>query len=337
MKKVLSTILLILVLINIWIYVEAMLPLREQAAGVYFVLPSKSHTPEEIIFHIPGFGFTPDSIKQLKDALLNLQEDPRFARSAHVILNPLSGCTYHFYTDSSENGNPEQKFFSSTLPEVKKILHAEKNTPLFITGGSSGGWSALYLYLNHKNIFHGVWSISPDPVDFRSFFHINLEEAENFYTDEQGQERPEEKNRSLTMRDYTSQVELQNAECESDFLAYDRAYGAPLFQRSNGEIIRSSLLRWSKYDLLKILTRGDRRHDHIRIIVGAKDEYWLNESAENFCLELENLHSTSGCEIIPEKGHRNIGFPTKEYPEGLLKKVFLEMIAVATAKQDNVD
>ncbi len=37
------------------------------------------------------------------------------------------------------------------------------------SGHSSGGWSSLWLQIEHPEVFGGVWSLAPDPVDFRDF------------------------------------------------------------------------------------------------------------------------------------------------------------------------
>ena len=43
-----------------------------------------------------------------------------------------------------------------------------------LTGHSSGGWATLWLQVAYPRLFGGVWSTSPDPVDFRDFTNIDL-------------------------------------------------------------------------------------------------------------------------------------------------------------------
>jgi len=44
----------------------------------------------------------------------------------------------------------------------------------FLTGGSTGGWESLALQVYHPDFFGGVWSLYPDPVDFRAYQLSNV-------------------------------------------------------------------------------------------------------------------------------------------------------------------
>ena len=46
--------------------------------------------------------------------------------------------------------------------------------------------------INYPDVFGGVWSISPDPVDFRDWQGINLyaDPPQNMYVDRAGNRRP---------------------------------------------------------------------------------------------------------------------------------------------------
>ena len=44
----------------------------------------------------------------------------------------------------------------------------------FVGGHSSGGWSSLWLQVAYPETFGGVWSTSPDPVDFRDWQGTNF-------------------------------------------------------------------------------------------------------------------------------------------------------------------
>ena len=61
----------------------------------------------------------------------------------------------------------------------------------FVTGHSSGGWSSLWLQITYPDDFNGVWSTSPDPVDFRDFQRIDLTKPDaNMFVDAHGEKRP---------------------------------------------------------------------------------------------------------------------------------------------------
>jgi hypothetical protein len=50
-----------------------------------------------------------------------------------------------------------------------------------LTGGSTGGWETLALQLFHADFFGGAWVLSPDPIDFRSYFLMDIYKDDNAF------------------------------------------------------------------------------------------------------------------------------------------------------------
>src|SRR6185295_2710367 len=98
----------------------------------------------------------------------------------------------HVFADSENNGPVGQALITELIPHIEKTYRA-LGVPgaRFLNGHSSGGWSSLWLQVTYPEFFGGVWSTSPDPVDFRDFQRINLyRDKENMFTDAEGQARP---------------------------------------------------------------------------------------------------------------------------------------------------
>src|SRR5690606_23745056 len=79
------------------------------------------------------------------------------------------------------------------IPTVdQKYRTIAQATARFLTGHSSGGWASLWLQVNYPDEFGGVWSLAPDPVDFRSFQNVDLyaDPPLSLFKDPHGAARP---------------------------------------------------------------------------------------------------------------------------------------------------
>src|SRR6185503_315270 len=104
-----------------------------------------------------------------------------------------------------------------------------------LTGGSTGGWEALALQVQHPTFFNGTWSFYPDPVDFRRNQMIDIYQDENAFEVRQGDwaklERPISRNPdgqvTLTMREMgrLEAVLGSNNRSGQQIAAFDAAWG----------------------------------------------------------------------------------------------------------------
>src|SRR5262249_14582504 len=73
-----------------------------------------------------------------------------------------------YAVNSVNNGPYADALLQELIPYLEKqfrIIPAAYARVL--TGGSTGGWEALALQIQHPTFFNGVWAFYPDSVDFR--------------------------------------------------------------------------------------------------------------------------------------------------------------------------
>ncbi len=87
-----------------------------------------------------------------------------------------SGATgIHEFADSANNGPWGAALTTEFIPwlETQYAMDA-RPSGRFLTGHSSGGWSALWLQVRYPKMFGGTWPTSPDPSDFHDFLNVDL-------------------------------------------------------------------------------------------------------------------------------------------------------------------
>jgi len=88
----------------------------------------------------------------------------------YVVLDGDCKWGHHVYADSATNGPRGAALVEELIPYVDATFRTIPSaTARFVTGHSSGGWSSLWLQVTYPGVFGGVWSTTPDPVDFRDY------------------------------------------------------------------------------------------------------------------------------------------------------------------------
>lgn len=92
---------------------------------------------------------------------------------------------------NSANAGPfEDALVGELLPEVEERFRTIREPwARLLTGGSTGGWTALNLQVTHPRTFGGVWCVFPDPIDFRRMPLANIYEDENAFVVQDHEER----------------------------------------------------------------------------------------------------------------------------------------------------
>lgn len=203
----------------------------------------------------------------------------------------------------------------------------------FLDGASTGGWVSVALQVFYPDFFNGCWSDCPDPVDFRSFELINIYEDENAYVDAQGKERPAKRRVSgEVVYSVRHEVQLEVvlgrggrwALGGKDWGSWNATFSPrgtdglpmPLWDGKTGKIDRTVAEHWKKYDLHLVLRDqwadlGPKLNGKIRIWVGDKDEYYLNEAVQRLSLEVPKFRNPAfrgSIRISPGKGHISGGW-----------------------------
>jgi hypothetical protein len=214
-------------------------------------------------------------------------------------------CPYYddSYGVNSDNVGPYGDAITTELiPHIEKTFRAiGEPWARVLSGGSTGGWISLALQVFYPDMFGGVWSFCPDPVDFRKYQIVDLYGDNNaYYLDgdwtrvPRGGERRTDGNLVYTMEQENLYEEATGDRYRSGGQwaiwnavfapvaedGYPKAFWDPL----TGEIDKA-VVEWARerYDLRVYLekhwpTIGPKLAGKIRVYVGRMDNFYLNEA-----------------------------------------------------------
>jgi len=242
---------------------------------------------------------------------------------------------HHVFADSDNNGPCGQALIEELIP------HLESTFPLiakpharFLTGHSSGGWSTLWLQLTYPDVFGGVWSTSPDSVTFRDFCGIDLyADGCNFYRDPDGNPRPLMRQGDAIRLNFEDLARMERALGPGgQFYSFEAVFGPratdgrprPLYDRQTGAVDPVTIQAWRRYDMCDIVKKnwprlGPRLAGKITIIMGEKDNFYLEGATRILGRTLERLGSDARVILEPGKNHGNIFFAAS------FQQMFVEM------------
>jgi len=102
------------------------------------------------------------------------------------------------FTNSVINGPWGDALTYELLPHIDKTYSGAGAKHRYITGVSSGGWTAAWAIVNYPDAYAEAWPIAPDPVDFEAFQELNLtdKKPDNLFTTT---EKAEQKPRCLSL------------------------------------------------------------------------------------------------------------------------------------------
>ena len=292
-----------------------------------------------LIIHIPSFGedhrLSKVSLKRMQQ-LLDLRIE---LKAIHVFLDPTGPHNHHYFVDSPTNGPVGSALVQELIPELQRTLPVGK---IYLTGHSSGGWSALWLQLEYPKLFSGVWATSPDPVDFRNFYGIDLfsSSKNNLYLSQDGNPRKAVRGRSMDLKEFIEE-EAEEDPQGNEWASMEAAFsplsseGEPrkLFDRKTGEIdpeVSSNWARFSLTDKLASFSGDDLRNlqGKLNLFCGSKDDFYLDVPFKLFCKQLEKLSIGGKCELIEGKTHNTVYQPSKTAPDGLVLRIWEEIAAL---------
>jgi hypothetical protein len=207
-----------------------------------------------------------------------------------------------YAVDSPNNGPYGTAIMTELIPylEAHYRLIAD-GRHRFLIGGSTGGWEALALQIDHPGDFNGAWGLYPDPVDFNRFQMGNLSTDVNAFTQPYAEwNTPEIPAQRLadglpveTMRGESRLEYVRGSHGRSgeQFNAWDAAWG-PLgadgypreFWDKHTGVIDRAAVTWSRehgYDLTAFLQANyaalaPKLDGKLHIDVGDDDDYFLN-------------------------------------------------------------
>ncbi len=274
-----------------------------------------------VMYIIPGFGGTHRGIGAYTRAPPRAEDG-----EAEFIRVFLSGdCQYghHSYADSATNGPRGQFFVSELIPYVdSQFRTVAAATARFATGHSSGGWSSLWLQVKYPDSLGGVWSTSPDPVDFRDYQQVDLYASPplSLYDDEQGQPRPIARVAGQPVLWYRNFGEMDDCLKRGGQLrSFEAAFsprgagGEPqkLWDRRTGRINPQVAKAWEAYDIRLVIERSwpelrDKLAGKLTIVTGELDTFYLEGAVRRLAESLTQLGSDARIEILPGRDHNSV-------------------------------
>lgn len=276
-------------------------------------------TPLPTIYVIPGFGG--DHRQALR--WVSGRGSAGFAGDIiRVVLDPDCVTGHHVFADSAVNGPRGQALIEEFIPHLEKKYNLiAKEGGRFLNGHSSGGWSSLWLQITYPDFFGGVWSTSPDPIDFRDFQRINIyAKGENMFRDAQGQPRPIARRGERPVVSYEAFSRMEDVIGPGCQLYSFEAVFSPagpnrepkqLWNRQTGAIDLNTAEAWKKYDMGLIVqdnwaTLGPKLAGKIHITMGDLDSFYLEGATKLMARRLKELGSDAAIEIVPGKDHGTV-------------------------------
>jgi S-formylglutathione hydrolase FrmB len=291
-------------------------PIKHRAA---VILPEGDKKAKRAtLYIIPGFGgdhFMAPAVASNR----------RFAFGKdliRVVLDPDCGTGHHVFADSAYNGPRGRALVEELIPHIEANFPAiAEPSARLVNGHSSGGWSSLWLQVTYPDVFGGVWSTSPDPVDFRKFQLIDIyAPGANAFKDREGNRVPlaRQGTRAVIFCDSFSKMEdvigdggqLHSFEAVFSPLGSD-GHPRPLWDRSTGAIDPQTARAWEKYDIRLVLERnwptlGPKLKGKLHVVCGDLDTFYLEGAVKLLKESLEGLGSDAVVELVPGRDHGTV-------------------------------
>ena len=267
------------------------------------------------------FGFNPEGTPETKESmaarLKRTSREPGYEFSqawmgedfprmvAITFQHPTPWYDDSYAVNSANQGPYGDALLTELIPYLEKTFRlVPEARARFLTGGSTGGWEALALQIQHPDFFGGTWSMYPDAVDFsRNQMIDNYADTNAFVPNSSGpndwmvpdrfMSRSEEGQPRTTVRQLARLEEVLGTKVRGgqQLQAYDAVYGPvgddgypkPLFDRMTGTIDKSVARYWrdNGYDLNWYLKEhwsriGRSLSGKIRVYTGDMDNFYLN-------------------------------------------------------------
>jgi len=247
---------------------------------------------------------------------------PGADRVVFVVPDPLCRTGHHAFADSDNNGPRGQALVEELIPALERELRlVAAPTARFLAGPSSGGWSSLWLQVTYPQFFGGVWSVAPDPVDFRSFQQIDIyAPGVNLYVDEHGQPRPIMRRQDRVVMWFEPFARMEWVRGEGGQLGSFEAVFSPrghdgrpllLFDRATGAVDPAVAEAWKRYDIRLVLQENwndlqPLLAGKLNVFVGDRDNFYLEAAVALLKAWQVSAGADVVVEIVPGRNHSNV-------------------------------
>ncbi|MFO0872512.1 MAG: alpha/beta hydrolase-fold protein [Phycisphaerales bacterium] len=255
------------------------------------------------IYVVPGFGGRDRGAVRYVRMLHTRGAEELAPPAVHIVLDPEGPYGHHGFADSVANGPVGTALVTELIPYLERRFRLiAKPEARFVTGHSSGAWSALWLTLHAPETFGGCWASAPDPVDFHAFQMTDLYRDPSLFEMADGTDTPSFRTPAapgvdkvrMTVRQEIGVEHAMAPDGDSGqqwgawlamFSALDATTGKPRWMIDpvagtiHPEVIA---LDWSKYDIAKLVDADWERYKailpRIRLAVGTQDSFYLNRA-----------------------------------------------------------
>ncbi len=274
-------------------------------AGVRFPRNFRPGRKYPVVYEVPGFGGDHASAARPSR---NPQARELEENAFHIVLDPSSPTGHSLFLDSDNNGPRGKALTEELIPalEAKFPLVTTKQGRL-LRGHSSGGWSTLWLATEYPEVFGACWSSSPDPVDFRQFELVDIYARDNHYT-ENGAETASarmggnEPTMSVRQENTMEDVLSPGLTSAQQWTSWQACWGRraedggirPLYDVVTGKLDKDEAESYRRFDITDRLRKDPKRfvplfRNNVRLIVGTRDDYYLEKAVELLAADLEKL------------------------------------------------
>lgn len=269
-----------------------------------------------VVYEIPGFSGTHSAAHAAaeRDAA-----NVAGVEMIYVVLDPSCRLGHHVFADSANNGPCGRALIEELIPYLEaRYRGIGAGQARFVTGHSSGGWSSLWLQVTYPDQFNGVWSTSPDPVDFRDFQRVDLIKPDaNLFLDARGEKRPIARLRGKPVLHYRYFSDMEEVMGHGGQLASFEAVFSPrgadgrprrLWDRTTGAIDPETAKSWEHYNIRVILennwkTLAPKLAGKLHVWTGGEDTFYLEGAVKLLKEALVRLGSDAVIEIHPGRDH----------------------------------
>ena len=273
----------------------------------------RRHWP--VIYVIPGFGGNHLDAVRIAELMAAPRSEEVLPQAIHVVLDPEGPLGHHGFVDGPNVGPRGTALVTEFIPHLESRLRiVAKPEARIVTGHSSGGWSSLWLQLNHPETFGACFASSPDPVDFSRFQRTDLYRDANLFTDAEGRETPSYREPLgpaddrvlMTVREEIGVEHVLGPRGDSGeqwgawaamFSSRDPATRMPVraWDAETGAIDLATVERdWSRFDIARLVAGDWKRFDPIfagkvRLLCGDRDSFYLDRAVRSLREKIDSL------------------------------------------------
>ncbi len=152
-----------------------------------------SNTAYAIRYNIAGYGgrFTRINRAVKNERFMEWWKSEDAPQVINVFLDGDSPFGDSYHMDSNNSGPYGYSLINELIPYIEnKYRGTNSSKTRFVDGCSTGGWVSLALQLYYPDFFNGVFSYSPDAIEFENYQLINIYKDKNAFINEYGYLRP---------------------------------------------------------------------------------------------------------------------------------------------------